>query len=59
MPKTANPKEKTITRDGTEVKRPPLYKVILMNDDYTTMEFVVMVLIRVLAKVTAPQNASC
>jgi ATP-dependent Clp protease adaptor protein ClpS len=27
-----------------EVKRPPLYKVVLMNDDYTPMEFVVMLL---------------
>ncbi|MEM9301267.1 MAG: ATP-dependent Clp protease adapter ClpS [Pseudomonadota bacterium] len=27
-----------------EVKRPPLYKVYLINDDYTPMEFVVDVL---------------
>ena len=27
-----------------EIKRPPLYKVVLMNDDYTPMEFVVMLL---------------
>lgn len=27
-------------------KRPPLYKVMLLNDDYTPMEFVVMVLER-------------
>lgn len=27
-----------------ELKRPPLYKVLLLNDDYTPMEFVVHVL---------------
>jgi len=28
----------------TKTKRPPLHKVILVNDDYTPREFVVMVL---------------
>lgn len=27
-----------------EVKRPPMYKVVLLNDDFTPMEFVVQVL---------------
>jgi ATP-dependent Clp protease adaptor protein ClpS len=27
-----------------KLKRPPLYKVMLLNDDYTPMEFVVQVL---------------
>jgi len=33
-----------------EVKEPPLYKVLLLNDDYTTMEFVVDVLVFVFHK---------
>jgi len=28
----------------TKVKQPPLYKVVLINDDYTPREFVIMVL---------------
>lgn len=32
-----------------KLKRPPLYKVVLLNDDYTPMEFVVEVLERFFA----------
>jgi ATP-dependent Clp protease adaptor protein ClpS len=41
MPKTLV-KSRTQTKPKTQ--RPPLYKVILINDDYTPREFVVMVL---------------
>ncbi len=34
----------TATKTQPKVKRPPVYKVLLLNDDYTTMEFVVHVL---------------
>ena len=30
-----------------QVKRPPLYQVVILNDDYTPMEFVVDVLERI------------
>jgi ATP-dependent Clp protease adaptor protein ClpS len=32
------------TKARTKIKRPPLYKVILLNDDFTPREFVVQVL---------------
>ncbi len=34
----------TETRPKETLKRPPLYKILLLNDDYTTMEFVVWIL---------------
>ena len=36
-----------------EIKKPTLYKVLLLNDDYTTMEFVVQVLEEVFHKTPA------
>ncbi|HEX7998233.1 MAG TPA: ATP-dependent Clp protease adapter ClpS [Pyrinomonadaceae bacterium] len=39
--------EAVITESETRLKKPPLYKVLLHNDDYTTMEFVVFILEKV------------
>jgi ATP-dependent Clp protease adaptor protein ClpS len=36
--------EKPRTKTKPKTQRPPLYKVILLNDDYTPREFVVLVL---------------
>ena len=33
-----------ITRTKTKTKKPSLYRVLILNDDYTPMEFVVLVL---------------
>ena len=35
-----------ITRPVEKTQKPPLYKVLLLNDDYTPMEFVVHILER-------------
>ena len=37
-------------RQRTNLKEPRRYKVIIYNDDFTTMEFVVIILIRVFFK---------
>ncbi len=39
-----------ITRTEVKTKKPSLYKVLLLNDDYTPMEFVVHVLERFFGK---------
>ncbi len=40
----------TKTKTKTKTKKPSMYKVILLNDDYTPMEFVVHVLERFFSK---------
>ena len=46
----SNLDERLEAEERQEVKSPPLYKVFLINDDYTTMEFVVQILEKVFHK---------
>jgi len=48
-----DPTSNTQTLERTQVQRPRLYRVLLLNDDYTPMEFVVMVLGRYFRKSAA------
>ncbi len=43
-------REKISTRTDNDVDEPPMYKVLLHNDDYTTMEFVIDILVYVFKK---------
>jgi ATP-dependent Clp protease adaptor protein ClpS len=49
-PDEGQPGTGVVEKTRTDVKRPQLYRVLLHNDDYTTMEFVVMILESVFSK---------
>ncbi|OGQ93454.1 MAG: ATP-dependent Clp protease adaptor ClpS [Deltaproteobacteria bacterium RIFOXYA12_FULL_61_11] len=36
-----------VTEDDTRIEEPPMYRVLLLNDDFTPMDFVVMILRRI------------
>ena len=48
--RTGNERGLVLEEAAPRLKRPPLYQVVLLNDDYTPMEFVVHVLERFFAK---------
>ena len=39
-----------ITKEKPDIKKPDMYAVVLINDDYTRMEFVIYVLQRIFKK---------
>lgn len=43
---TSTPDVALLTKPKAKTEKPPLYKVLLLNDDYTPMEFVVYILER-------------
>lgn len=47
---TANGDTTVATKPKVRTKKPSMYKVLLLNDDYTPMEFVVHILQKVFAK---------
>ena len=48
--RTDSPKGEVVTKPRAKTQRPSLYKVLLLNDDYTPMEFVIHVLERFFSK---------
>jgi len=48
------------TKSSSEQKekttKPPMYKVIILNDDYTTMDFVVEILVEIFRKTLEKAN---
>src|SRR5829696_4958933 len=44
MPNLPDNETDVLTESETRLEKPPLFKVVLHNDDFTTMEFVVFVL---------------
>lgn len=53
---SANNHTHTDVKRRTGTKRPPMYRVMMHNDDYTTMEFVVEALIQVFHKTPTEAN---
>ncbi len=48
----ARPDQELLEKTRHKVDEPPMFRVFLLNDDYTTMEFVIEVLQKVFHKAT-------
>jgi hypothetical protein len=55
---TSGPATSVIAKVKPKTKRPNLYRVLILNDDYTPMEFVVHVLEKFFQKDHAPRPSS-
>ncbi|REJ74300.1 MAG: ATP-dependent Clp protease adaptor ClpS [Acidobacteria bacterium] len=53
MPRDPHPSPAPVRERVVQARRPRLYRVLLHNDDYTTMEFVIVVLMRFFGKSVA------
>lgn len=43
-------REVVLDRQSAKLTPPPMYQVVLLNDDYTPMEFVILILQRIFSK---------
>ena len=55
---TMGSESNVLTEKTTELRRPSLYKVLLLNDDYTPMDFVVMILEQIFCKIDRGRHAN-
>jgi ATP-dependent Clp protease adaptor protein ClpS len=53
MPNAPERDSEVLTESETRLEKPKLYKVVLHNDDFTTMEFVVFVLTSIFHRTNA------
>jgi ATP-dependent Clp protease adaptor protein ClpS len=48
--KTGDLERELLTEERVQLKRPDMYRIVLLNDDYTPREFVVWVVVKVFYK---------